>query len=96
MALLSEPELCSIGKSLNEKCNASHKIISDFDEEKKKLLSLRCGLNDIVTICDSHERAYFGKFVSEYGKYCCDPFNKHKKRVKGKILLLSVQISNNV
>ena len=58
------------------------KDISDFDDEKRKLLMLCCGLENISSICDYHEQVYFGKFVSEHRKYCCDPFNKHNKRRK--------------
>ena len=59
------------------------KNISDFDDEERKLLMLHCGLENMSSICDYHERVYFGKFVTEHGNYCCDPFHKQNKRVKG-------------
>ena len=86
MASLPEFTSCSIGTSLNENCRRTIedlKDISNFDDEKRKLLMLRCGLENILFICDYHEQVYFGKFVSEHGKYYCDPFNKHNKRAKG-------------
>ena len=75
MASLPEFKSCSIGISFNEKCKRTIedlKDISDFDDEKRKLLMLCCGLENISSMCDYHERVYFGKFVSEHGKYCCD------------------------
>lgn len=86
MVSLPELQSCSIGTSLNENCRRTIedlKDISNFDDEKTKLLMLHCGLENILSICDYHEQVYFGKFVSEHGKYYFDPFNKHNKRVKG-------------
>ena len=85
-ASLTEFKSCSIGTSLNEKCKRTIedlKDISDFDDEKRKLLMLHCSLENISSICDYHEPIYLGKFISEHGKYCCDLFNKCSKRVKG-------------
>ena len=86
MASLPELTLCSIGTSFSGKCKKTiedWKDISDFDDEEKKSLVLHCGFKNTSSTCHYHEQVYFGKFANEHGKYCCDPFNKHNKRVKG-------------
>ena len=58
MASLPEFKSSSIGISLNGNCKRTIedlKDISDFDDEKKKLLILHCGLENISSICDYHE-----------------------------------------
>ena len=58
MASLPELNLCSIGTSLNKKCKRTIKDlkgISDFDDKKRKLLMLHCGLEIISPICYYHE-----------------------------------------
>ena len=50
MVSLPELQSCSIGTSLNEKCKRTiedMKDVSDFDDEKRKLLMLHCGLENI-------------------------------------------------
>ena len=62
MASLPALQSCSIGTSLNEKCKRSiedRKDVSDFGDEKRKLLMQCCGLENIWSICDYHERVYF-------------------------------------
>ena len=63
---LTRTSICSIGTSLNEKCKRTiedMKDVSDFDDEKRKLLMLHCGLENIWSICDYHERVYFVNHV---------------------------------
>ena len=58
MASLPELKLCSIGTSLNKKCERTIKDlkdISDFDDKKRKLSMLHCGLESISSICYYHE-----------------------------------------
>ena len=62
MASLPELKSCSIGTSLNEKSKRTiedQKDISDFDDERRKLSMLRCGLENKSSICNFHERVYF-------------------------------------
>ena len=62
MASLPELKSCSIGTSLNEKCKRTienQKDISDFDDERRKLSMLRCGLENTSSICNFQERVYF-------------------------------------
>ena len=57
-----ELQSCSIGTPLNEKCKRTiedMKDVSDSDDERRKLLMLYCGLENIWSICDYHERVYF-------------------------------------
>ena len=61
MASLPELKSRSLSTSLNKKCKRTIKDlkhISDFDDEKRKLLMLSCGLESISSICYYHERVY--------------------------------------
>ena len=61
MASLPELKWCSLGTSLNKKCKRfikDLKDISDLNDEKRKLLMLRCGLESISPICYYYERVY--------------------------------------
>ena len=65
-ASLPELKSCSLSTSLNKKCIRSIKDlkhISDFDDEKRKLLMLCCGLESISPICYYHERVYYVNHV---------------------------------
>ena len=56
----------SIGTSLNKKCKRTiedMKYISYFNDEKRKLLMLRCDLESISLICYYHERVYYVNHV---------------------------------
>ena len=62
MASLPELKSCSLGTSLNKKCKRTIKDlkdISDLNDEKRKLLMLRCGLESISPICYYHKRVYY-------------------------------------
>ena len=66
MTSLPELKSCSLGTSLNKKCKRTIKDlkdISDFDDEKRKLLMLRCGLESISSICYYHEWVYYVNHV---------------------------------
>ena len=58
MASVPEFKSCSIDTSFNEKCKRTIedlKDVSNFDDEKRKLVMLHCGLENISSICDYHE-----------------------------------------
>ena len=62
MTSLPELKSCSLGTSLNKKCKRTFKVlkdISDFYNEKGKLLMLRCGLESISPIYYYHERVCY-------------------------------------
>ena len=62
MTSLPELKSCSLGTSLNKKCKRTIKElkdISDFYDEKRKLLMLHCGLESISPICYYHERVCY-------------------------------------
>ena len=66
MTSLPELKSCSLGTSLNKKCKRTIKDlkdISDFDDEKRKLLMLRCGLESISSICYYHEQVSYVSHV---------------------------------
>ena len=84
-SMASHLSLCSIGAFLNDVCgqDTDRKSFSEFTIDEKKLLILRCGVKSIDSVCRHHERMYLGQFVGKE-RFCCDPFNKHKKKVQGK------------
>ena len=66
MTALPELKSHSLGAFLNKKCKRTIKDlkdISDFDDEKRKLLMLRCGLESISSICYYHEWVYYVNHV---------------------------------
>ena len=87
---------CIIGDALGEDCNliseafnrkAGFYSVAELSPESQQLLTLRTGVSidasENPTLCYYHEK----KFISRYEslqKFCCDPFNKHKKRVTSK------------
>lgn len=80
---------CSIGIFVREVCHnlaystsSELKTISDVSDEKKKLLVLRSGCENIKNICTYHEKKYLDKYFHIHGKRCCDPYQLHKKTVK--------------
>ncbi|XP_065650266.1 ARL14 effector protein-like [Hydra vulgaris] len=81
---------CSIGKALNYSCHevkfTKIKKTKGFEELTKKdqeLVHLRSKVNHIQTICNHHVKVYLDRFETLYdGSFCCDPFNKHKVKLK--------------
>ena len=66
MTSLPELKSCSLGTSLNKKCKRTIKDlkdISDFYDEKRKLLMLRCGFESISPNCYYHERVCYVNHV---------------------------------
>ena len=94
---LEEPsrlKQCSIGSELNQECHKnsySRKCglltVSDLSEKDKKLLQWRAELGLSVNvsddICFHHEKMYISRYES-LQRYCCDPFQSHKKHVSSK------------
>ena len=66
MASLPELKSCSLGTSLNKKCKRTIKDlkdISDFYDEKRKLLMLRCSFESISPMCYYYERVCYVNHV---------------------------------
>ena len=86
---MEKERLCCIGKLLNEKCDLNVHCrlkgrikLSEISKEDLELLKRRAGHNvgDNDEICFHHERSYLSRFEA-LQKYCCDPFNGHKKKI---------------
>ena len=89
MACASEFSPCCIGKSLNSPCHEicftkfkGFRDFEEFSEENQQLLILRCKVSQIKQVCFHHEKIYLSRFENVNGKFCCDPFKKHKTNVK--------------
>nr|XP_047134899.1 ARL14 effector protein-like [Hydra vulgaris] len=96
-ASLDLPQCC-IGKILNKDCHegkfTKFKKIKCFDEltkEDQELVYLQCKVNHIKTICYHHKKIFLNRFESSYdGSICCNPFNKHKIKIKKSVRVISV------
>lgn len=79
---------CSIGQLINEHCHKTSyglvskklKLINEFDDVEQKLLKLRVS-NDVISICEYHEKKFLLKYNHLFGKSCCDILKAHKKRI---------------
>ena len=78
---------CSIGKIKETACSYrdGNEFISvnNLKEEEKELLVMRTELayNELIDICIYHKRRYLTKYQFNFGQECCDPFQRHKKRI---------------
>lgn len=91
MASASGVPVCSIGSSLQDSCHETtltkfmgNKKFEEFSEREKELLVLRSKVVPIKLVCYHHEKIYLTRFESINGRYCCDPFKKHAKKVESK------------
>ena len=89
MACASELSPCCVGKSLNDPCHEicftkfkDFREFEEFSEENQQLLSLRCKVSSIKRVRFHHEKIYLSRFENVNGKFCCDPFKKHKTNMK--------------
>ena len=83
-------ERCSIGLDLNDDCHKTAYsrttgliLATELSQENKRMLEWRSGLtlSDESTICVHHEKVFLSRYES-LQKYCCDPLNVHKKKIK--------------
>ena len=90
-SILSE-QRCILGIKLDEECHktthcriSGFKSISDFEIADKNLLEWRTGkvFADAGRVCFHHEKLYLSRYES-LQKFCCDPHQIHKKRVRSK------------
>jgi hypothetical protein len=97
---------CSIGSSIHEECFKSTygkvsknlKLMSDLSNKNKNLIKKRLDVDGLTTICDYHIKKYLDNYYFLFGRTCCDPLKKHKKRInKGlnEIKLEMVEECNN-
>ena len=94
MDAAAKTDVCSIGAALKEQCHVTtftkkvgKKTINEFNESEIEILKLRTKLDSIESLCFHHEKVYFSMFDHTHGKYCCDPFKRHPKFIKSKILI---------
>ena len=89
---------CIIGQAIGEECNviseafnrkAGFHNVAELSAESQQLLSLRTGVNigvsENTTLCYYHEKKFLSRYES-LQKFCCDPFNKHKKHVTSELI----------
>ena len=93
MNSMASDHSCLIGIQLGEECHKTTfcrlsrlKSLSDLGIADKRLLEWRTGLVFANTdqVCFHHEKMYLS-----LQKYCCDPHQIHKKRIKSKLNCLS-------
>ncbi|CAH0547525.1 unnamed protein product [Brassicogethes aeneus] len=80
---------CSVGKIVGEVCHKT-KIFdfeSSFSDEDKDLLRIRVG-QSIENICIFHKDRYLTYYSTWFGKSCCDPFKRHKSKIKKSLCIL--------
>ena len=85
-------EKCSYGLISGDECHKKTyskecklKLINEFDSEQRELIYWRSGLSVInlnAKVCSHHEYWLLNQFEIQKKK-CCDPFQNHKKAVKG-------------
>lgn len=98
-------EKCSVGTILGDDC---HKLVycrrssltpfSVLSEENQKLVALRCNLpldSELVSLCRHHEFMYLKKYPL-LQKQCCDLFSLHKKRIRKKLHIVTLDFSEKV
>ena len=89
----SSQKKCSVGLALNVDC---HKLTysrkcgflraEDMSENEQNLLNWRANyisFDDDANICFHHEKIYQSRYEA-LQKYCCDPFQCHKKHIQSK------------
>lgn len=99
---------CIIGETLQEECNlisegfnrkAGFHKIADISLESQQLITLRSGVNisasDDTTLCYYHEKIFLSRYES-LQRFCCDPFNKHKKHITSKCCVCILAVIHSV
>ena len=90
----SASESCSIGLDLKDDCHKTAYskttgliLETELSQENKRMLEWRSGLtlSDESTICVHHEQLFL-TLLESLQKYCCDPLNVQKNKIKGKLL----------
>ncbi|XP_065680680.1 uncharacterized protein LOC136094636 [Hydra vulgaris] len=98
------PELstCCIGKALNEQCylikfnkSKKSKCYQELSTLNRELISLRSKINPIDFICSYHEKVYLLRYENEHRRYCCKPSNKHAKKVKNSLRVISLSYAKD-
>lgn len=91
---------CTIGVKLKEECHkltysrhVEEIILSELAEEDRVLLVTRSGISndDGNVICLHHKNMFLSRFKSRE-KYCCDPCQRHSKKITKSLLLYMIYI----
>src|SRR5258705_11205952 len=60
------------------------RVMESFSDTDRKIMMLRFGNHNVVDICQHHEMKYLHQYTHLYGKFCCNPYQKHKKITSAK------------
>ena len=88
--MMAHSSKCSIGLVKEEVCHKQTYIkemglinVEDIDIQDKQIIIKRSGIQAIIeTICFHHKYLLLNKYEF-LQKTCCDPFQEHKKSIKG-------------
>ena len=71
-------------------------MVDSLEDGEIKILSLRTWIVDLTdkTICFHHKQTYLARY-SHFQKKCCDPFAKHKKRLKSGLREITLDASTD-
>jgi hypothetical protein len=96
---------CRVGVVVNSDCFKQHFtksldliVLLDLPPDDQRVIKLRVNSEGVKTICAHHYAIYFEYYDTprfHYAKNCCDPFNKHKRVVRG-INKISLAFSDKV
>ncbi|XP_065642225.1 ARL14 effector protein-like [Hydra vulgaris] len=90
--------MCSIDLLTSDECNGQQmllKLIEILSNEEKITISLRCNieLSNLTILCKRHTTKYL-KLFPVWQKACCDPFNKHTKKITNKLYTIQLLLEN--
>lgn len=97
---------CCVGVVVNSECFKKHFttstdliLLRNLPTDTLRVIQLRVQSEEIRTICAHHYAIFFDYYDTprfHFSKNCCDPFNKHTKRVVRGIKKIDLQLSDNV
>ena len=96
--MADELEKCNFGVVLNSKCHLLHYAkksgllqLKSLGQDEQNLLLIRtstsgCLNRDEATVCLHHKAVFLTLFHLLQHNKCCNPFDLHKKKVKGEFI----------
>ena len=98
---MGESSKCSVGTAKEENCHKLSYVktigltnFNHLDDKEKKIINKRSEIKELIsTICDHHKYLLMVKYP-QYQYKCCDPFNAHKKSIKGTFPFIKINWYN--
>ncbi|XP_047126478.1 uncharacterized protein LOC124807875 [Hydra vulgaris] len=86
--------MCSIGLMTSDACEGQQDVIETLSNEEKIIISLRCNieLSNLEILCERHNTKYL-KMYPIWQKACCDPFNRHTKKITKNLGVVTIKES---